>query len=51
MSVAVVRSRALAGLAAPPVNVEVYLGGGLPAVNIVGLPETEPVGCSIKWRP
>jgi magnesium chelatase family protein len=41
MSVAVVRSRALAGLAAPPVNVEVYLGGGLPAVNIVGLPETE----------
>ena len=41
MSVAVVRSRALAGLAAPPVSVEVYLGGGLPAVNIVGLPETE----------
>ncbi|MFO1307619.1 MAG: YifB family Mg chelatase-like AAA ATPase [Burkholderiales bacterium] len=41
MSVAVVRSRALAGLAAPPVSVEVHLGGGLPAVNVVGLPETE----------
>jgi len=41
MSVAVVRSRALAGLAAPPVSVEVHLGGGLPAVNIIGLPETE----------
>jgi magnesium chelatase family protein len=41
MSVAVVRSRALAGLAAPPVSVEVHLGGGLPAVNLVGLPETE----------
>ena len=41
MSLAVVRSRALAGIAAPPVSVEVHLGGGLPAFNLVGLPETE----------
>ncbi|MCC6379911.1 MAG: YifB family Mg chelatase-like AAA ATPase, partial [Burkholderiales bacterium] len=41
MSVAVVRSRALAGLAAPPVEVEVHIAGGLPGVNLVGLPETE----------
>ncbi|CAG0974828.1 Competence protein ComM [Burkholderiales bacterium] len=41
MSVAVVRSRALAGLSAPPVSVEVHLAGGLPGVNLVGLPETE----------
>jgi len=41
MGVAVVRSRALAGLAAPPVSVEVHLAGGLPGVNLVGLPETE----------
>jgi magnesium chelatase family protein len=41
MSVAVVRSRALAGLASPPVSVEVHLAGGLPGVNLVGLPEAE----------
>src|SRR5512143_1594705 len=41
MSVAVVHSRALAGLDAPPVAVEVHLGGGLPAFNLVGLPDTE----------
>ncbi|MEO8487853.1 MAG: YifB family Mg chelatase-like AAA ATPase [Betaproteobacteria bacterium] len=41
MSVAIVRSRALAGLAAPPVSVEVHIAGGLPGVNLVGLPETE----------
>ncbi|HVO87804.1 MAG TPA: YifB family Mg chelatase-like AAA ATPase [Casimicrobiaceae bacterium] len=41
MSVAVVRSRALAGVAAPPVSVEVHLAGGLPGVQIVGLPEAE----------
>ena len=41
MSVAVVRSRALAGLAAPLVSVEVHLAGGLPGVNVVGLPEAE----------
>jgi magnesium chelatase family protein len=41
MSVAVLRSRALAGLSAPPVSVEVHLAGGLPGVQVVGLPEAE----------
>jgi magnesium chelatase family protein len=41
MSLAVVRSRALAGLDAPLVTVEVHLAGGLPAFNLVGLPDTE----------
>lgn len=38
-ALAVVQSRALLGLAAPPVSVEVHLANGLPAFNIVGLPE------------
>jgi magnesium chelatase family protein len=41
MSLAVVHSRALAGLDAPRVTVEVHLAGGLPAFNLVGLPDTE----------
>ena len=41
MPVAVVHSRALAGIEAPLVTVEVHLAGGLPGVNIVGLPEAE----------
>jgi magnesium chelatase family protein len=41
MSLAVLHSRALAGLDAPPVAVEVDLANGLPAFTIVGLPETE----------
>ena len=41
MSLAVVFSRGLAGVEAPLVTVEVHLGGGLPAFNLVGLPETE----------
>jgi magnesium chelatase family protein len=41
MSLAVVHSRALAGLDAPPVAVEVHLAGGLPAFSLVGLPDTE----------
>ena len=41
MSLAVVLSRGLAGLEAPLVTVEVHLSGGLPAFNLVGLPETE----------
>src|SRR5688572_13762551 len=41
MSLAVVYSRALAGLDAPLVRVEVHVGGGLPCTNIVGLPEKE----------
>ena len=41
MSLAVVLSRGLAGIEAPLVTVEVHLAGGLPAFNLVGLPETE----------
>ena len=41
MSLAVLRSRALAGLVAPEVAVEVHLAGGLPSFTLVGLPETE----------
>jgi magnesium chelatase family protein len=41
VSVAVVYSRALAGMHAPLVTVEVHLANGLPAFNLVGLPETE----------
>ncbi len=41
MSLAVVNSRGLAGLDAPRVMVEVHLAGGLPAFNLVGLPDTE----------
>ena len=41
MSLAVLRSRALDGLDAPPVTVEVHLANGLPAFTLVGLPDTE----------
>jgi len=41
MSLAVVRSRALVGMSAPPVSVEVHVGNGLPAFHVVGLPEAE----------
>jgi magnesium chelatase family protein len=41
MSLAVLYSRALSGLEAPLVTVEVHLAGGLPAFTIVGLPEAE----------
>ena len=41
MPLASVASRALAGIAAPEVTVEVHLGPGLPAFHIVGLPDTE----------
>lgn len=41
MSLAVLHSRALAGMTAPPVTVEVHLAGGLPSFTIVGLPDTE----------
>lgn len=39
MTLAIVRSRALIGLCAPEVRVEVHLSRGLPAFHIVGLPE------------
>ena len=41
MSLAVLHSRALAGLSAPEVTVEVHLANGLPSFTIVGLPDTE----------
>jgi len=41
MSLAVLKSRALAGMHAPQVTVEVHLANGLPSFTIVGLPETE----------
>ena len=41
MAVVVVNSRALAGVAAPAVAVEVHVTGGLPGIHIVGLPDAE----------
>ncbi len=41
MSLAVLRSRALSGIDAPAVSVEVHLANGLPSFTIVGLPDTE----------
>jgi magnesium chelatase family protein len=41
MTIAVLHSRAIAGANAPPVLVECHLANGLPAFNIVGLPEAE----------
>jgi magnesium chelatase family protein len=41
MSLAVLHTRALAGMHAPEVTVEVHLANGLPAFNLVGLPEAE----------
>jgi magnesium chelatase family protein len=40
MDVAIVHSRALTGINAPEVIVEVHLSRGLPSLSIVGLPET-----------
>lgn len=41
MGLAVLHSRSLAGMDAPPVTVEVHLANGLPNFTIVGLPEAE----------
>ncbi len=41
MSLATVRSRALDGLNAAEVTIEVHLANGLPAFTLVGLAETE----------
>ena len=40
MGLAVLRSRGRFGVEAPPVTIEVFLSGGLPKFNIVGLAET-----------
>lgn len=39
MSVAILKSRAQLGVNAPPVTIEVFLGGGLPTFAIVGMPD------------
>jgi magnesium chelatase family protein len=39
-AVAVVRTRALAGVSAPPVSVEVHIANGLPNFHLVGLPDS-----------
>ena len=41
MPLSILHSRALTGVRATPVTVEVHLSGGLPHFNIVGLPDTE----------
>ena len=41
MSLAILTSRALEGMSAPEVMVEVHLANGLPSVSLVGLPDTE----------
>lgn len=41
MSLAIVHSRALDGMQAPPVVVEVHLANGLPSFTLVGLADTE----------
>ena len=41
MALALVYSRALDGLNAPPVTVEVHLANGLPSFTLVGLADTE----------
>ncbi len=41
MSLAIVHSRALLGLQAPEVTVEVHLANGLPSFTLVGLADTE----------
>jgi len=41
MALAVLHSRALTGMDAPEVTVEVHLANGLPSFTIVGLPEAE----------
>lgn len=40
MGLAIVHSRARAGVHAPAVRVEVHLSGGLPRMTLVGLPAT-----------
>jgi magnesium chelatase family protein len=41
MSLALLRSRALSGMHAPEVTVEVHVSNGLPAFSLVGLPDIE----------
>ena len=41
MGLSLIQSRALVGLSAPPVGVEVHLANGLPSFTLVGLADTE----------
>jgi predicted ATPase with chaperone activity len=41
MSLAVLSSRALVGVEAPPVRVETHLASGLPSFTVVGLADME----------
>ena len=41
MALAIIHSRALDGMHAPAVSVEVHLSNGLPSFTLVGLPDTE----------
>ena len=41
MTLAIVHSRALDGLCAPEVTVEVHLANGLPSFTLVGLADTD----------
>jgi len=50
MSLAVLRSRALTGIEALPVSVEIHLANRLPAFNIVGLADTEVRGSRERVR-
>ena len=40
MSLAILHCRAQYGIEAPPVTIEVFLSGGLPAFTVVGMAET-----------
>ena len=40
MALSIIQSRAIVGIDAVPVQVEVHVANGLPAFNIVGMPET-----------
>ena len=54
MSLAIVHSRAQVGVEAPPVTVEAHLANGLPALTLVGLPETavkeSVIACAARSR-
>lgn len=54
MSLAVLHSRALNGMEAPEVVVEVHLANGLPSFTIVGLPEAEvkesKIACARRFK-
>lgn len=50
MSIAIVQTRANAGIEALPVTVETHISNGLPSLSIVGLPETTVKGTRDRVR-